>query len=95
MRTLKIHGCRFGPILSIGLRSVLLGALGIAFIHASGAAPRSGACDEDCLKGMMDAYLNALEKHNSSLVPVAAHYRYTENGAQIQLGDALWVTSHS
>jgi hypothetical protein len=25
-------------------------------------------------------------------VPTAAHYRYTENGAQITLGEALWVT---
>jgi hypothetical protein len=38
----------------------------------------------------MDAYLNALEKHEPALVPVAAHYRYTENGAEIPLGEALW-----
>jgi hypothetical protein len=95
MRTSRIQGWRFGPFRSVCLRTVLLGALSVASIHASGAAPRSGACDEECLKGVMDAYLNGLDKHDPSLVPVAAHYRYTENGAQIQLGDALWVTFNS
>jgi hypothetical protein len=95
MRTSNIQGRRSGPFLSVGLRGVMLAALSIAFIHASSAAPSSGACDEACLKGMMDGYLNALEKHDPSLAPVAVHYRYTENGAQIQLGDALWVTFNS
>jgi hypothetical protein len=61
--------------------------------HATGSS--SAACDAGCLKGFMDAYLDALKKHDPSLVPVAAHYRYTENGARISLGEALWVTFNS
>ncbi len=69
----------------------------IAFSHgtAAQAAETVGGCDERCLKGVMDTYLDALSKHDPSLVPVAAHYRYTENGAQISLGEALWVTFNS
>jgi hypothetical protein len=95
MRTSGTKELRFGPFLAIAFRSVLLGALSIATMNVAGAAPSSGGCDEACLKGNMDAYLDALEKHDPSRVPVAAHYRYTENGAQIQLGDALWVTFNS
>ena len=56
---------------------------------------QASTCDEACLKGFMDTYLDALNKHDPSLVPTAAHYRYTENGAQIPLGEALWVTFNS
>lgn len=49
-------------------------------------------CNEACLKSFMDRYLDALSKHDPALVPVAARYRYTENGAQLRLGEALWVT---
>jgi hypothetical protein len=55
-------------------------------------AQRDGHCGEACLKGFMDQYLAALEKHQPAAVPIASHYRYTENGAQIELGEALWVT---
>jgi hypothetical protein len=59
------------------------------------AAETTADCDEGCLKGFMDAYLQALAKHDPSAVPVGAHYRYTENGARIALGEALWVTFNS
>ena len=59
------------------------------------AAQEASVCDEACLKGFMDTYLDALGKHDPSLVPTAPHYRYTENGAQIPLGEALWVTFNS
>jgi hypothetical protein len=69
----------------------LLVALAIAPI-ASSQGP-AAACDEACLKGIMDHYLAALATHDPAGVPLAAHYRYTENGAQLTLGqEALWVT---
>jgi hypothetical protein len=53
----------------------------------------SFSCDETCLKGIMDSYLQALEKHDPSSLPLAKSYRYTENGAELDLGkDALWAT---
>jgi hypothetical protein len=80
---------------SIGMSALILAF--IAFPHGTAAQARETAdkCDESCLKGVMDTYLDALSKHDPSLVPVAAHYRYTENGAQISLGEALWVTFNS
>jgi len=62
---------------------------------AARAAAASAECDEACLKGFMDTYLHALAAHDPRGVPVAAHYRYTENGAQLALGEALWVTFNS
>jgi hypothetical protein len=59
------------------------------------AAAAAVVCDEPCLKRFMDGYLDALSKHDPARVPVAAHYRFTENGAEIRLGDALWVTFNS
>lgn len=79
----------------------LAAALAVTYSGASPAASGVGAarhgrsCDEQCLKGFMDAYYAALAKHDPAAVPVAAHYRYTENGAQIELGEALWVTFNS
>ena len=74
---------------------LMLGLSVIALPLSAAAKATQGACDEDCLKGFMDTYLDALGKHDPSLVPTAAHYRYTENGAQITLGEALWVTFNS
>lgn len=71
----------------------LLAGLACLTPHIASAAAE--ACDESCLKGFMDTYLDALSRHQPSLVPVAAHYRYTENGARIELGEALWVTFNS
>jgi hypothetical protein len=66
--------------------ALLLGSSGMTQARAA------TACQQRCLKGFMDAYLNALAHHDPAAVPVAAHYRYTENGAAIKLGEALWVT---
>ena len=40
----------------------------------------------------MNIYLDALSHHDPTAVPVAPNYRYTENGASIKLGEALWRT---
>ncbi len=55
------------------------------------AAPHPD-CDEACLKSMMDGYLQALQKHDPSGLPLAPNVRFTENGVAIPLGEALWVT---
>lgn len=72
---------------------IALAALALAHSGTVSAAAPAGQCDEKCLKGFMDAYLAALEKHDASSLPLAAHYRYTENGAVLALGrEGLWVT---
>jgi hypothetical protein len=51
------------------------------------------SCDRDCLKGFVDGYLDALAAHEPARVPVAATYRYTENGRVITLGEGFWNTA--
>ncbi len=48
-------------------------------------------CDRACMKSILDQYLVALVKHDDSGLPLAKNYKYTENTAQIRLGDGLWV----
>ena len=64
-------------------------------LSSAALAQDKAACDESCLKGFMDSYLKALVAHDPSGVPVAANYRYTENRADVRLGEALWVTAKS
>jgi hypothetical protein len=90
-RTLR----RWSSTAAAATLAALAGAVLLSHIPAAHAANATIACDEACLKGFMDAYLQALARHDPSAVPVAAHYRYTENGAQLSLGEALWVTFNS
>ena len=53
---------------------------------------RTQRCDRACLQGFIDTYIDALSHHDPSRLPVTATVRFTENGAQIPLGEALWVT---
>jgi len=70
----------------------------VAALVMSGSAPSpapaaaKAGCDEACLKGFMDGYLDALAAHDSKRLPVAPKVRFTENGVAIPLGEALWVT---
>jgi len=47
-------------------------------------------CERECLIGFADQYLNALVKHDPRSLPLAASYKFTENGQQIKLGEGLW-----
>jgi hypothetical protein len=77
-----------------GARRLAVAAL--ALMCVASASGREQSCDEGCLKGFMDAYLQALARHDPASLPLAAHYRYTENGAELELGrEALWVTFNS
>ena len=48
-------------------------------------------CDRECLRGFVDRYLDAMVAHDPSRLPVAKSVKYTENTAQMPLGDGLWV----
>jgi len=77
--------------------AILIGVVAASWwLSLSWAAERSSGCDETCLKGFIDQYLQALARHDASSLPLAKNYRYTENGAQLDLGtEALWVTFNS
>jgi hypothetical protein len=53
----------------------------------------SGRCDRQCLEGFVDRYLDALIAHDKSRLPLAPEVRYTENGVELPVGDALWNTA--
>jgi hypothetical protein len=97
MHTVRMRTFRMKSFVgySTGILALSLACVAFPDCSAARAAQTAGGCDESCLRGVMDTYLDALSKHDPSLVPVAQHYRYTENGAQISLGEALWVTFNS
>ena len=77
-------------------RKSWLAFVAVALLCCVSASGQTQTCDETCLKGFMDAYLQALATHNSSRLPLAEHYRFTENGAELELGsDGLWATFNS
>jgi hypothetical protein len=60
------------------------------------AAPAAQVdCDRDrvCLAQVLDSYLQALVKHDPSLLATTRNVKYTENGVRITMGDGLWQTA--
>ena len=50
-------------------------------------------CDPVCLNQFADRFLDAITSGDATRVPMAPHVRYTENGVQLAIGDALWATA--
>jgi hypothetical protein len=50
-------------------------------------------CDRQCLVDLMKNYLAALVAHDPKLVPFDKDVKFTENTANIPVGDGLWVTA--
>jgi hypothetical protein len=50
-------------------------------------------CDRACLKGLVDQYLTALEKHDPASLPVASPVKFTENGEVLPRGQGFWKTA--
>jgi len=77
--------------LTTGARVLAVATAALGFLTSASHA--QSACGEKCLKGFMASYLQALAKHDPASLPLAGRYRYTENGATLELGkDALWAT---
>jgi hypothetical protein len=66
--------------------------LGIAFnAQASGAAqPKAVDCDRQCLAKILDTYFDSIAKHDASELKVSGKVRFTENGADLKVGQGLW-----
>lgn len=47
-------------------------------------------CTRTGLQGIVDKYLNALEKGDPSLMPLASQVKYIENRKEIPLGQGIW-----
>ena len=64
-----------------------LGASILLLVNAASAAD----CDRACLNGFVDQYVEALIAHDPARLPLASKAKFTENGQEIPLGDALWL----
>jgi hypothetical protein len=53
-------------------------------------ASSSATCDRQCLIGFADRYLDSLVRHDPRGLPLAAKYKFTENGQRLKLGEGLW-----
>jgi hypothetical protein len=62
----------------------------IALVAAASA--QTGPCDRACLEGYVDKYLDAVIAHNPKLLPLSRNVKFTENGVQLDVGDAHWKT---
>lgn len=52
-----------------------------------------GGCDQACLESFADRYIDAMVSHDPSSIPLAEGVKFTENGVQLSVGDALWLTA--
>jgi hypothetical protein len=59
--------------------------------RATFAAEQS--CDRACLTGFVGQYLAAMVAHDPAKLPLAKNVKFTEDGVQLKLGDALWATA--
>ena len=62
-------------------------------VFAAGAALHAAVpsdCDRACLSGFVTRYLDAMVAHNPAALPLDAGVRFTEDGADLKLGEGLW-----
>jgi len=71
-------------------------ATGVVFglaVLVGGYAHAQDPCDKACLEAYVDDYLEALVAHDADRLPLAAGVKFTENGQQLDLNQALWATA--
>ena len=69
-------------------------SIGAALIAGATSQIRAqgGACDRACLEGFVDRYLDATIAHDPKLLPLSRNVKFSENGVQLDIGDAHWKT---
>lgn len=67
--------------------------IALALSLAPLATAQAQGCDRACLTGMLDRYFEALARHDSSALPLAAAVKATQNGVPIVLSGQLWRTA--
>jgi hypothetical protein len=65
----------------------------LTIISASNARAASAKCDRACLTKTLDRYLDAVLKHDPSVAPLDASFRYTENAVVVKPGDGIWKSA--
>ncbi|HLF11665.1 MAG TPA: hypothetical protein VJA26_10655 [Gammaproteobacteria bacterium] len=56
-------------------------------------AQGSATCDRACLADVMTRYLDSLVAHDPKLAPLEASARFTEDTAEMPIGEGLWKTA--
>ena len=87
MPTTFTHRIRLVRFAVLGAAIVLLGAWN-GSVRAADMT-----CDRACLQGTMDKYLEAMVAHDPTKAPFADNVKFTENGQELTLQDALWATA--
>ena len=66
------------------VRTGALAALLVAgsLLCTNAAAQNAASCDNACLKGFMDGYIDALSHRDATKLPVTKDVKYTENGRE-------------
>ena len=59
-------------------------------VGAAGVNAQSGVCDRDCLRGVLDRYLDAVVENAPEDSGVIVGFRQTENAVVIPLGEGVW-----
>lgn len=70
--------------------SIALCATVMACALASPASAAGLPCDRACLRTTLDAYLNAVIKHDPAGAPLMIGFRQTENAIVVRPGNGLW-----
>jgi len=74
-------------------RFVLLAACAaLTAIGGNDAAFAQATCDRDCLRSMLDHYLDAVVAHDPSRAPLVVGFRQTENAINVAPGKGVWQT---
>src|SRR5690606_130659 len=101
-RTTRIKGETMPLRAMLAGPAVLAAALSIAAPaaaqpQAKGAAPPSEykvVCADECLREFAERFLHGIANGDATAVPLAPNVRYTENGVELAIGDALWATAN-
>jgi len=80
-------GARVRRGLLVATAAAVLGIVAAPSVHTQAAA-----CDRACLRTALDAYLNALSKHDPAAAPLMIGFRQTENAVVVRPGNGLWKT---
>jgi hypothetical protein len=67
-------------------------AFAVAFAVGTVGRAQVPSCDRACLRSALDAYLNAVIKHDPASAPLMIGFRQTENSVVVRPGSGLWKT---
>ena len=75
-----------------GIHFVVLGVLCASVASYVNVTAAGQPCDRACLRTTLDAYLNAVVKHDPAAAPLMIGFRQTENAIVVRPGTGLWKT---